>query len=77
MDDYPQCETCGARFYYPAKLAEHANVHSGTTPFRCEHDGCEEAFPTRDRLRTHAQKQARPISHWFPYDRVRVVNADP
>ena len=24
-----------------------------------------------------AQKQARPISHWFPYDRVRVVNADP
>jgi 23S rRNA G2445 N2-methylase RlmL len=21
--------------------------------------------------------QARPISHWFPYDRVGVVNADP
>ena len=21
--------------------------------------------------------QARSISHWFPYDRVRVVNADP
>jgi hypothetical protein len=21
--------------------------------------------------------EARSISHWFPYDRVRVVNADP
>jgi hypothetical protein len=51
-----RCEMCGARFYYPAKLAEHANLHSGTTPFRCTHDGCDEAFPTRDRLRTHAQK---------------------
>jgi hypothetical protein len=24
-----------------------------------------------------AKSQARSISHWFPYDRVRVVNADP
>jgi hypothetical protein len=33
-----------------------------------------------DRKKTTAQlavKKARPISHWSPYDRVRVVNAVP
>ena len=24
-----------------------------------------------------AVREVRPISHWFPYDRVRVVNAVP
>jgi acyl-ACP thioesterase len=28
-------------------------------------------------VRTWFDSQARPISHWSPYDRVGVVNADP
>jgi hypothetical protein len=30
-----------------------------------------------DPRRLWKRKEARSISHWFPYDRVGVVNADP
>jgi uncharacterized Zn-finger protein len=45
-----------ACFYYPAKLKEHQNIHLGLNPFTCEVPGCGQSFPTKDRLRTHAQK---------------------
>ena len=34
-------------------------------------------FPTRLRWAALGTDQARSTSHWFPYDRVGVVNADP
>ena len=33
--------------------------------------------PEKMTLGPVSDAQARPISHWFPYDRVGVVNADP
>ena len=48
-------------------------------------DQCESTPETRgkgvdlvDTLLADAEaNKARSVSHWFPYDRVRVVNADP
>jgi uncharacterized Zn-finger protein len=53
-----KCDVCGACFYYPAKLREHANIHAGVNPFECDVPGCGATFPTKDRLRNHAQKHA-------------------
>ena len=36
-----------------------------------------DARATPPEVLTHPKVQARSCSHWFPYDRVRVVNADP
>ena len=46
------------RHYNLAKLREHTNIHTGLNPFKCDVEGCEQAFPTKDRLRTHAQKHS-------------------
>ena len=50
------CDKCDKSFHYPARLIEHKNVHSGKTPFKCELETCDKAFPTSDQLRTHAQR---------------------
>ena len=51
-----KCEVCGSCFYYPAKLREHMNIHEGINPFKCNVPGCDQSFPTKDRLRTHNLK---------------------
>ena len=50
------CDKCDKSFHYPARLIEHKNIHTGKRPFKCTIENCDEAFPTSDQLRTHAQR---------------------
>jgi KRAB domain-containing zinc finger protein len=50
------CDKCDKSFHFPARLIEHKNLHTGKTPFKCTIENCDEAFPTSDQLRTHAQR---------------------
>ncbi|XP_039433434.1 zinc finger protein 596-like [Culex pipiens pallens] len=47
------CEICNDTFTNSHSLRYHMNRHTGNTPYRCQTEGCNEAFPTPDGRQRH------------------------
>lgn len=46
-----QCMICGKTFKYEHKMKIHLRVHTGETPYPCEH--CDKAFSQNAALKVH------------------------
>ena len=52
-------------------------THGGILSWDVEEGGAVRAGDSLAQIETDKATMARSISHWSPYDRVGVVNADP
>jgi len=50
------CSYCGKKFGLIQYLRDHMNLHTGEKPYKCDSEGCNEAFMQAGRLSHHRKK---------------------
>ncbi|MFI5333152.1 MAG: C2H2-type zinc finger protein [Candidatus Babeliales bacterium] len=53
------CSKCGKNFSRSSHLADHFRRHTGETPCKCDHPGCDKAFPYKRILTEHIKTHTK------------------
>mmetsp|Transcript_33852 Transcript_33852/g.83012 ORF Transcript_33852/g.83012 Transcript_33852/m.83012 type:complete len:200 (+) Transcript_33852:381-980(+) len=54
-----KCDECDKTFSKKYNLRAHYRLHSGETPFKCNHPGCDKSFKWKSSLKSHLSAHVR------------------